>query len=536
METKKILIVDDTPENIDILLGVLANYELYFAVNGESALQMVGEVNPDLILLDIMMPGINGFEVAKKLKQNLATRDIPIIFLTIRSDSESIVKGFELGASDYITKPIEPKEVLMRVKKELLISELTSGLKSNNLKLGQTIEQKDKSLIESEEKFKNIVNNSLVGIFRTSLIGEIIYANKALLDMIGYDLNELTRFHSEELYYDKSERKRFIKELVKNNKVENFQTVIKTKNGDLKLVSVFAIKFDNFITGQMFDITRKKEEELRFWSDKKLKTVKNLTKGISDELDVSLQLLTNNTKYLRSLLQGATLYTKEIERIADLENESDESDYDFLEKKIINLLKENNTVLSNISDLAGAVKEFSYSYEKDDYFDLNKGLMSIVLVSKNMWKLNANISLNLDVDLPLIFCNLPYLNQVFYNLVMSSIKSVDLKHQRLEEWKGNIEISTIHQEGMVYICIKNDGDRSDKLLTGEVRNPFVFEAIDEESEFNFTEIYDIVVNKHQGSISIETDEKEGISFTICLPINGTKENVINYSESYDIAE
>jgi len=117
--TKKgmILIVDDVLKNIQLLGNILQNegYEISFAINGEQAIDTVENVNPDLILLDIMMPGIDGYEVCKIFKMNDKIKDIPVIFLSAKNNTEDIVKGFKIGAIDYISKPFIQEELLARV-------------------------------------------------------------------------------------------------------------------------------------------------------------------------------------------------------------------------------------------------------------------------------------------------------------------------------------------------------------------------------------------------------------------------------------
>ena len=116
-EQATILIVDDTDTNIDILLALLGtDYDIVVATDGISALEAVEESPPDLILLDIMMPGMDGYEVCNKLKANDATRDIPIIFLTALSSEEDEGRGLALGADDYISKPFNPELVKVRVQ------------------------------------------------------------------------------------------------------------------------------------------------------------------------------------------------------------------------------------------------------------------------------------------------------------------------------------------------------------------------------------------------------------------------------------
>lgn len=113
-----IFIVDDVAKNIQLLSLILSrhNYEIAFAVNGFQALEMLDTICPDVILLDVMMPGMDGFEVCSKIKANPATAETPVIFLTGRATVEDINKGFDAGAVDYISKPFNAEELLARVR------------------------------------------------------------------------------------------------------------------------------------------------------------------------------------------------------------------------------------------------------------------------------------------------------------------------------------------------------------------------------------------------------------------------------------
>ncbi len=126
----KLLIVDDIPANISLLLDFLTDvgFKVLVAKDGEAAIKKAEYANPDLILLDVMMPGIDGFEVCKRLKSLPTTQNIPIIFMTALSDTVDKVKGFSLGAVDYITKPLQAEEVLARVSSHLNLRKLQQQL------------------------------------------------------------------------------------------------------------------------------------------------------------------------------------------------------------------------------------------------------------------------------------------------------------------------------------------------------------------------------------------------------------------------
>ena len=129
-----VLVVDDSPENIDFLGNILnQDYEIKVALSGEKALKIArSEKSPDIILLDIMMPGMDGYEVCRRLKSDAKTQDIPVIFVTSMSEVEDETKGLEVGAIDYITKPIRSPIVQARVKSHIELKEAREFLKNQN--------------------------------------------------------------------------------------------------------------------------------------------------------------------------------------------------------------------------------------------------------------------------------------------------------------------------------------------------------------------------------------------------------------------
>jgi putative two-component system response regulator len=146
-EKATILVVDDTPDNIDVLVGILKmDYHIKAAKNGDIALKIsrLAE-SPDLILLDIMMPGIDGYEVCRQLKADHTTRHIPIIFVTAKINIEDEIKGLELGAVDYITKPISPPIVQARVRTHL-------ALHNQNRELDRKVKEQTRTIEETRLK------------------------------------------------------------------------------------------------------------------------------------------------------------------------------------------------------------------------------------------------------------------------------------------------------------------------------------------------------------------------------------------------
>ena len=147
-----ILIVDDISENIQVLGKILsdAGYDIAVADSGPAALKMVESVNPDLLLLDVMMPGMDGITVCRKIKENEQTAHIPVLFISAKTATEDKLEGFEAGGADYIAKPFESAEVLARVKTHLKLKAAMEQVEEYNKNLEQLLEARTKSLITAE--------------------------------------------------------------------------------------------------------------------------------------------------------------------------------------------------------------------------------------------------------------------------------------------------------------------------------------------------------------------------------------------------
>ncbi|MGL5834788.1 MAG: response regulator [Waterburya sp.] len=202
-ELNNILIVDDTPQNLHLLVDILTKYDYKVrpVPNGKLALS-AAEINPpDLILLDIMMPDLNGYEVCRQLKANPQTKDIPVIFISAGNEAVDKVKAFAIGGADYICKPFQMHEVLMRIKNQLMVKSLQQQLRMQNEQLKQTISQLKESQKKEFESQKHLalskitsgisqqVNHPLAEINHT--LAEIRQFGKATLENMPVFLAEI---------------------------------------------------------------------------------------------------------------------------------------------------------------------------------------------------------------------------------------------------------------------------------------------------------------------------------------------------------
>lgn len=157
-----ILIVDDVSQNLQVLCNILGkkNYKIAIARSGKKALDMVEKVPPDLILLDVTMPEMDGFEVCRRLHHSPRTRDLPVIFLTARTETESVVKAFECGAVDYVTKPFNSAELLVRVKTHLELKRTREELVRRNKELIKT--KKDLEISALTDPLTKLLNRRAI--------------------------------------------------------------------------------------------------------------------------------------------------------------------------------------------------------------------------------------------------------------------------------------------------------------------------------------------------------------------------------------
>jgi len=171
----RVLVVDDNSENLDLLVGILEplDYDIGVATSGESALRVVPLLQPDLILLDVMMPGIDGYETCARLKQNPEYRDIPVIFITAKTDISDLKKGFEVGGVDYICKPVQREEVLARTQTHVVLRQLSKSLEQNYQQLAAIL---------------SVVKD---GTFCVNLNGNIGCANPAAISQLGFTEKQL---------------------------------------------------------------------------------------------------------------------------------------------------------------------------------------------------------------------------------------------------------------------------------------------------------------------------------------------------------
>lgn len=286
---QKVLIVDDIPKNIELAANILRtkNYNVTYAKSGLSALQKIESIDFDLILLDIMMPEMDGFEVCRKLKENEKTRDIPIIFVTARTETENVVKGLEMGAVDYVTKPFNAEELQARVRTHL-------DIRRKIVELEQISEQLRQRQAEQEETIQNFENqkNQDSGSFIPSSTSEDDLELLRKHDEQKKEVDNITLFYElrsklDKLILDKSPVARMeikhIKEMISNLFIDKsnqeFHRALKKEYpkltfDDLRLCSYLKQRFLNIEIAEFLETS----PEAVYTRKSRLRTKLNLQK------------------------------------------------------------------------------------------------------------------------------------------------------------------------------------------------------------------------------------------------------------------
>lgn len=294
LDTKgHVLIIDDTPENLTLLTAMLKQegYKVRSATKGSTALRGAQAAPPDIILLDVNMPEMNGYEVCRQLKQQDRTREIPVIFISALGDVLDKVKAFQVGGVDYITKPFQLEEVQARITTHLTLCRLRQQLQTQNLRLQAEIRDRQ----QAEDKFAKVFRTSPHPIAITTWEGgQFVEVNPAFLQLTGYTQAELSEMRLADLHVDiaarfsDSDRELLREYLIERSgeqgqlaeanftdaaigsRLYNQECELRTKTGERRtvLLSLEAIELEGVpcILNLVNDITQRKRLENEFIS------------------------------------------------------------------------------------------------------------------------------------------------------------------------------------------------------------------------------------------------------------------------------
>ncbi len=516
-----ILVVEDEMINRLILIALLKKeYEILIAEDGLKALELANANNrPDLILMDISMPGIDGYEVCRRLKSDGHTRHIPIIFITGMTSVEEEAKGLGLGAVDYITKPFNTEIVLARVKTQIELKNRVLDLRAAMAKV-----QRQKDYIEH---IFNIVPQGLLTVDAEKRAVEWNASFTALVDnwatKLGWEAEALHARFLDRLRLEllrKREGEYILRVDGQNIHLEFLSSDVADHEGVSRVIS-------------LRDVTELAVMRRRLAQSEKLESVYRLAAGIAHEINTPTQYVVSNLEFLNESYNSIAAIMKKIalpdngsggqtpENLAsELKTALLDADWEFLESEIPNALRQSHEGMKRIKTIVTAMKHFSRpSGDTPEPGDINTAIESTVTVAENEWKPVADMGLDLDPSLPPVPCFLDQFNQVILNMILNSVDAVEDARENGSGERGTITISTRRVKDFVEIAIADSGIGMTDRVKKKIFDPFfTTKDVDRGTGQGLAVANDIIVNKHGGEIEVSSAEGAGTTFFIRLPV------------------
>ena len=568
-----ILIVDDTPDNLRFLSKMLidSGYEVKRAINGKMALMGINAAPPDLILLDIMMPELDGYELCQKLKSSKLTREIPVIFLSALHEAIDKVRAFEVGGVDYVTKPFQVEEVLARVENHLAIRRLQAQLRDKNACL-ETSEAKNRALLGAIPDLMFRIDSS--GVFldyreapATSDIGFISgdVVGKQIEEVLDSDLAVWTMH--------------FVKETLSSNCLQVGEYVRQVGDRWHHYEARYVVSGPGEVLGILRDISDRKQaeadlrksqalltnqkqklegtlEELKrtqgqLVQNAKMVSLGQLVAGVAHEINNPINFIYGNishvTQYAQDLLELIELYQQALpEPPQGIKALMEELELEFLQEDLQKLMESMMSGSRRIYGIVEALKNFSRLGEAQiKSVDLGEGIESTLMVLQHRLGGSSAGESQIRVikeyaELPLVECYARDINQVFLQVLGNAIDAlesrfasyvVDAKDENQSLVRGSKELkkkvssptitirTELIEEERVAIAISDNGPGMSQKARERVFDPFfTTKDVGSGTGLGMSISYNIIVEKHNGRIRCESVEGEGTTFIIEIPI------------------
>jgi PAS domain S-box-containing protein len=415
-----ILIVDDTPSNLEVLFDFLADagFTVLVAEDGESAIARAEYAPPDLILLDILMPGMDGFETCQRLKVNQITKDIPVIFMTALSETVEKVKGLNLGAVDYITKPLQHEEVLARIELHLRLSKLTKILQEQNSRLEIEIcERKLKEQKICEQAA--LLDITTDAIFVEDLNRKIRFWNQGAENLYGWKSIEAINKNVTQLLYSKqtlSQIQKIHESLIESGSWQGELHQLTKQGKEIIVASRWTLVRDKNEQPQSIltvntDITEKKQLERQFLRAQRLESIGTLAGGIAHDLNNILTPILTSAQLLQLKLPNTDERSQQMFKTIEINAKRGAA----LVKQVLHFARgvEGKRMIVQVSHLFSEIEqivketfpksiEFSINIKPDlwavigDATQLHQLLMNLVVNARDAMPNGGNLSISAE--------------------------------------------------------------------------------------------------------------------------------------------
>ncbi|MCP4755835.1 MAG: response regulator [Proteobacteria bacterium] len=556
-----ILIIDDDSTSLGIISNYLedSGFIVLVARNGENGIERARYVRPDIIFLDVLMPGIDGFETCRRLKSDPATADIPVIFMTSLTDTEDKVKGFEAGAVDYVTKPFQSREVLSRAWMQLRLSALTRELQRTNEELTKHRDRLEELVDERTAEIKSVnrqLQNEITAHKRT---GEKIRAQSNLLQtaidalthpfyVINIEDYSISLFNkaagmsiSNEtstcyaLTQGRSEPCRKdgqpcpIEDIKKTGCPKMVEHIRSDKNGNKRIIEIhaFPIPGEEGALSQMIeysiDITeRKKTRELMIQTEKMM-SVGGLAAGMAHEINNPLAAIIQITQNIERRISPD--FGKNIPAAVKHHINLNNLQAYLKEKNILDNIKEITKSGQRAAKIVGEMLLFSRKSESEmapaNLVELMETAVELAGKDYNLKKKydfkHIRIIRNFDSNLPRIPCTETEIEQVVLNLLTNAAWA--MANEKSNDPPQITLLIDVEKE-MARIEVEDNGPGMDEETRKLIFEPFfTTKPVGEGTGLGLSVSYMIITNNHKGVLEVESEPGKGAKFIIRLPLD-----------------
>lgn len=524
IENGVILIVDDTPTNLEVLFNVLADsgFTVVVAEDGESAIARAEHAPPDLILLDVLMPGIDGFETCRRLKANESTKDIPVIFMTALSQTVDKVRALNLGAVDYMTKPLQHQEVLARIKLHMRLQNLTKTLKEQNLRLEQEIQDRKRS----EEKIRQqatLLDIATDAILVQDLDNQILFWNKGAERLYGWKADEAIGKNAMRLLYrgPLCDLEDTPTNLTQCGSWQGELRQVTKEGKELIVASRWTLVCDEqghpkSILTVNTDITEKKQLESQFLRAQRMESLGTLASGIAHDLNNALTPIMMTVQLLETKL---------------LDEQSQEW---------LSMLETN---VKRGADLVKQVLLFSRGLEgQRTTLQAEKLISEIERITKQTFSRAIEIHTNLPTQkLWTISGDATQLHQVLMNLCVNArdampeggILEISAKNLWIDEYYARMNLEA-KVGPYVVITVSDTGMGMSRDIIDKIFEPFfTTKELGKGTGLGLSTVIGII-KSHSGFVNVYSEEGKGTQFKVYLPVTQTEEAEFATPEHHEL--
>lgn len=491
-----LLLVDDDPKYLDLLDSILTKegHKTVRASSGQAALSKLKTFRPDLILLDIIMPQMDGCEVCKHIHASSETKDIPVIFLTTIDSQDEIIKGLKLGAVDYITKPFSTPELLARVNVHLDLKRQRDVILQMNIKLQKEIRDRilaQKALSESNEKFKVISEKSLLGIYIWQKEG-FTYVNPALARMIGCTPEEMAAMRPGDFIHPE-DYPNFMVKLEKllsgdlSSTHHQYRGV--TGNDDIIYLEDYkariTLKDEPAVIGTIIDITHKKAMEEAL-SEKNLQ-LEHLNKNLEMRVEEEVQKRRGQEQFIMQQSKLASMG----EMVGAIAHQWRQplSTVGFIIENILDDIENNsldetsaeqalNRAVEHIKYMSKTIDDFKNFFKpakmKENYDIIKTVTETLSILSAELKNKEIKVILNHNLDTLASYGFSNEFKQVLINLINNGKDAIieKRKKEKIPTLEGEIMISISRHLGQAVIKVKDNGIGIPKSVKTRIFEPF----------------------------------------------------------------